>query len=305
MKRNSYAILLIVGTTFASGRSTAQEPPTTSPADADREAIVKSAKGFADAFNKGDAKAIAAMYTVNGEAREADGQIMIGRAEIENAYAEYFKASPGVSIEVMVKSVRFPAKDMGIEQGLLRLTRGPKGLPETTKYVVIHAREGGQWRMALSTETGSVEDQLEDLEWLLGDWTTQAPAGTIAFSFKRDPKKPVVTGTFTRTPPGKDPITGSIRIALNPETGKIHSWGFDENGGHSQAVWTCDGKSWILDINGVTAMGVNASQRILLQRVAPDAITWRGVDRTLGGASFPDTPPLRLTRVARTTASTK
>src|SRR5215203_1920270 len=106
----------------------------------DAEAIKKSAREFAAAFNKGDAKAIAHMYTENGEAREADGEIMIGRAAIEKAYAELFKASPGFNIEVLVKSVRFPAKDMAIEQGLLRLTRDPKALPETSAYVVIHAR---------------------------------------------------------------------------------------------------------------------------------------------------------------------
>ena len=41
---------------------------------------------------------------------------------------------------------------------------------------------------------------------------------------------------------GKDPVTGSIRIALDPETGRIRSWGFEDDGGHSQSVWGSDGK---------------------------------------------------------------
>src|SRR5262249_35794494 len=73
----------------------------------DREAITKTARDFAEAFNQGDAKAIAAMWTENGESREASGRTFLGRAAIEKAYAEFFKANKGTKIEVLVKSVRF------------------------------------------------------------------------------------------------------------------------------------------------------------------------------------------------------
>ena len=263
---------------------------------ADRDAIVKSAQAFAEAYNRADAKTAAAMYTENGESKEAGGQVFVGRDAIEKAFAESFKANPGVKMEVLVKSVRFPTKDMAVEEGVLRLTRGPMGLPETTSYHVVHAREGGVWKMALSTEYGGGIDRLEDLDWLLGEWTTQAPSGTIAFSFKRDPKADAVNATFTRTPQGKAPVTGSIRIVFDPATGRIHSSGSEDSGSFSHATWTCDGKSWILDVNGVTAFGSPMSERILLQRAAPNAITWRAVDRVMGSAVFPDTLPLRLTR---------
>src|SRR5262245_6392826 len=89
----------------------AQQPPGGS-SDADREAIQKSARDFAEAFNKGDAKAVAALWTENGECREANGPTFVGRAAIEKSYAEFFKANPGAKIEVLVKSIRFPAKDL-------------------------------------------------------------------------------------------------------------------------------------------------------------------------------------------------
>src|SRR5262245_12536913 len=64
--------------------------------EADRDAIVKAARDFAAAFNKADAKAIAAMWTENGESREASGQTFVGREAIEKAYAEFFKAHPSM-----------------------------------------------------------------------------------------------------------------------------------------------------------------------------------------------------------------
>jgi uncharacterized protein (TIGR02246 family) len=302
---------LLVGATITvayAGRAQQPPAPPTVPLstpvaaaaqpDADRQAILKTARDFADAFNKGDAKAIGAMWTDNAECREAGGQTFVGRAAIEKAYADFFKANPGVKIEVLVKSVRFPAKDLAVEEGLLRQTRGPKDLPASTSYVVVHIREGGQWKMALSSEGALGQDRLEDLDWLLGEWTTKVKDDAVKLAFVRDPKKPVITGTFTRAAAGKEPVTGSIRIALDPETGQIRSWGFEDDGAHSQSLWTCDGKSWILDTRGVLADGTPTAERIILQRVAPDAITWRAIDRVLGDTPLPDAPPMRLTRTA-------
>jgi uncharacterized protein (TIGR02246 family) len=264
----------------------------------ERVQIESSARAFADAFNKGDAKAVAAMWTENGEFRVPDGQTFVGRAAIEEAYAKFFKANAGAKIEVVVKSVRFPAKDLAVEEGLLRSWRGSKDLPSSTTYVAVQVRENGQWKIALSSEAGAGQDRLEDLDWLLGEWTTKVKDGTMSLSLKRDPKKPVIQATFTRTAAGKEPVAGNIRIALDPETGQIRSWGFEDDGAHSQALWVCDGKSWILDCRGVLADGTPTAERIVLQRVGPDIITWRAIDRVLGDTALPDTTPVRLTRGA-------
>lgn len=264
--------------------------------DADREAIMKSAHAFAESFNKGDARTIAAMWTENGESRDPDGKTFIGRAAIEKAYTDFFKANPGTKIEMLVKSIRFPAKDMAVEEGLIRASHGPKSLPATTAYVAIHLREGGQWKIALSSEGGVGLDRLEDLDWLLGEWTGKAKDESVKLSFARDPKKPVITGTFTHTPAGKESVSSTIRISLDPETGQIRSWGFEDDGAHSQSLWVCDGKSWILDTRGVLADGTPTAERIVIQRVGPDVITWRAIDRVLGDTLIADTSPMRLTR---------
>lgn len=265
---------------------------------ADRAAVQKAIDAFEEAFKKGDAKAVAALWTENGESREATGETFRGRAAVEKAYAEFFKANAGAKVEVLVKSVRFPAKDMAVEEGLVRQTRGPKDLPGTTSYVTIHAREGGQWKIALSSEAGVGRDRLEDLDWLLGDWTAKVKDDAVKFTFARDPKKPTVTATFTRTPAGKEPVSGTVRIAADPETGRIRSWAFEDDGAHSQGLWFCDGKSWVVDARGVLADGTPTAERIILQRVAPDAITWRVVDRVVGETRVKDAPPVRLTRAA-------
>jgi uncharacterized protein (TIGR02246 family) len=271
-------------------------PAPVSTEDADRSAILKSAQEFAEAFNKGDAKALASMWTEKGESRVGGGSTLVGRAAIEKSFVELFKKNTGAKIEVLVQSVRFPAKDMAVEQGLIRETVGARGIPSTTTYVAVHAREAGVWKIALSSEAGHGEQRLEDLEWLHGSWTTKVKNDDVTFTFAKDPKKPFITGTFTRKAEGKEPVSGSIRIAVDPETGRIRSWGFGDDGAHSQSLWTNDGKSWLLEMRGVLSDGTPTSEVVVLQRVAADAITWRVTDRVLGDERMPDTKPMRLTK---------
>lgn len=266
--------------------------------DEDVNVIKNTAREFVDAFNKGDTKALSAMWTEKGELREADGVTLVGRSSIEKAYSEFFKANPGAKIEVLVKAVRFPARGLAVEEGLLRFPRGAANLTSTTSYVVVHVREGDQWKMALSSEGNAGQDRIEDLDWLLGEWTAKLPEATVRMTFVRDPKKLTIQGTFMRDATGKEPERNSIRIAADPETGQIRSWSFEDDGAHSQSLWFCDGKSWLLDSRGVLANGAPTAERVLLQRVGPDAITWRAIDRLAGDVRLPDTIPVRFTRAA-------
>jgi hypothetical protein len=50
------------------------------------------------------------------------------------------------------------------------LTTVPDGreLPRSTRYRVLHVREGGAWKIALARGSGATQDRLEDIEWLVG-----------------------------------------------------------------------------------------------------------------------------------------
>jgi len=296
--RTCTAVAVALVAIAAVGLPARQQPPAEAkPRDADRDAIVQSAKAFADAFNKGDARTIAAMWTADAEFHAPSGKIFRGRAAIEAGFADLFKAEPQAKIDVVVEAVRFPAADLAIEEGILRQTRHGKDLPTSTVYRVTHVREGGQWRMAVSDEIAAGVDRLDDLDWLLGEWKGKAGDGEMTLTFGRDGKKPFVQGKFTRTEKGKEAAAGTFRIAADPETGRLRSWHFDDDGGHGQALWVRDGNRWVLDAAGVLGDGTPTASVNVLGRVDADAITWRSIDRTLAGQPLPDTVPVRLTRV--------
>jgi uncharacterized protein (TIGR02246 family) len=265
--------------------------------EADTEAILSSSRESAGAFNRGDAQAVAAQWTEQGECYDADGELVRGRAAIEQAFAEFFKEHPKARIEVLVGAVRFPAPDLAVEEGVLRQATAGKELPATTLYSTTHVRDGGQWRVAVSREWGAGQDRLEDLDWLLGQWRAAPKDQEVTLTVTRDEQKPFLLGRFTKRAGGKEVDSGTLRIGLDPQTGRLRSWHFDEGGGHGQALWVRDGSRWVLDAVGVLGDGTETASVNVLGRVNNDAITWQSIDRVMGDQALPDTVPLRLSRV--------
>jgi uncharacterized protein (TIGR02246 family) len=297
------AAALAIGALSARGP---QEPVPKQPAAADdkaraadRAAIQTASREFATAFNKGDAKAVAALWTEQGECYDAAGEPILGRAAIEQAFAEFFKDNPRAKIETLIASIRFPAPDLAVEEGTLRRISTGNSLPATTLYSVTHVRDGGRWRVAVSREWGAGQDRLEDLDWLVGQWKAPVQDEEVVLTFTRDGRQPVILGQFTRQARGRRAETGTMRIALDPQTGQLRSWNFDADGGHGQSLWIRDGNSWVMDCVGVLGAGIPTASVNILNRVSNDEITWRSIDRVMGEVALPDTVPVRLTRVAK------
>src|SRR5262249_21654096 len=104
------AAVLAIGFLSARGHPASQPPAATGgdqAREADREAIRQAGRAFVEAFNKGDAKAVAALWTEQGESIDEGGAVLRGRAEIEKAYAELFREKPGIRAELDTRSIRF------------------------------------------------------------------------------------------------------------------------------------------------------------------------------------------------------
>jgi uncharacterized protein (TIGR02246 family) len=265
--------------------------------EADTEAIRATAREFAAAFNKQDAKGIAAQWTEAGEMIDAEGLPLVGRPAIEQAFADFFKSNPRARIEVLVESVRFPAPDLAIEDGMLRQSGSGRELPTTTYYTATHVRTGGRWLTATSREWGAGQDKLEDLDWLIGKWTGGSKDQQVTLTIAREDQAPYLRIRMTRHDGNKTVGAGSIQIGYDAQSGYIRSWHFGEDGAIGQSFWTRDGNHWVLDATGATAGGATTSALDLLGRLGPDEFTWQSTERQLNDVDLPNTTPIRFTRV--------
>src|ERR1700724_2424240 len=72
---------------------------------ADQAALIKNAQAFADAFEKGDAKAVAAFWAEDGDYVDLNGGRLQGRPAIENAFKDFFAENKGLKVRIDVNSV--------------------------------------------------------------------------------------------------------------------------------------------------------------------------------------------------------
>ena len=304
--RITFFCLAAIAGLFASGLCAAGEPPAKdipvtkeSSRDTDRAAILESGRDFTAAFEKGDAKAVATLWTEQGEYESEDGTILRGRAAIEAAFAAHFKGHPVGKMEIKVESVRFPSRDLAIEEGLT-CTTASSGLPDSACYRALHIREDGKWRIALCREWGAGDNRLADLDFLIGTWRGQAKDHELAISFSREKHSQFIVGEFTATAAGKTVSLGTMKIGLDPASGQFISWHFDPDGGHGHGVWLRERNHWVVDSRGIQADGVATAAVNVLSRFGSDELGWRSIDRMVGGKAQPESPPIRLKRVAIT-----
>ena len=117
---------------------TAQKP------DADIEALSRT---FEQAFNKGDAKAVAALFTKDAMQLTPDGQLLTGQASIEQHHMKVFGGpAKGARLSLRPGRVQEVTSDVRISEGTYQVTGG--GMPGNGRYVNTLVRQGGAWRLA-------------------------------------------------------------------------------------------------------------------------------------------------------------
>ncbi len=267
---------------------------------ADQQAIRATADDFVKACNAADAKAVAALWATDAEYTDESGESYRGRDAIEKLYAGLFKAHPGATMSVTIESIRFLGPDIAVEKGITRL-KSPSGEASAARYTVVHARRNGAWIMVDCRDApyvpGSNEDYLKDLEWLIGDWTTDAKQDGRRITFEWMCERNFIKSSFTVTQGDKTTLGGGQFIGWNPKLGRIVSLHFDAQGGFGNDVWTKDGSKWVIEASGVFRDGSESTAVNILTPIDANSFTWQSVSRTIDGVSLPDVPPVKIVRL--------
>lgn len=289
-------VILSANAVFAAEKGTSRGEQS-SERKKDEEAVRKTSEAFREAFEKGDAKALGALWTEGAEYHDDSGMELHGRAAIEKAYSALFQKKAHQKIEVNIDSIRFPARDLAIEEGTVRVAASGQELPTSSRYSVLHVKEDGKWKMALSSEWGASEHSLDELSWLIGDWGAKTEDREVSMSFAWNDKKTLIENRFTMKEGGKVTSSGTQTIAFDRQTGEIRSWNFDQEGGHGQSFWSRDENRWVLESTSVLPDGSEGSATNLISRLGDDAFLWRSVNRRVNGVEVPETTPLKVVRM--------
>jgi uncharacterized protein (TIGR02246 family) len=276
----------------------AKGKPAPDGRDADRQAIRKATRDLARAFGKGDAKAVAAFWTPEGEYIGPDGEPLRGRKAIARAYAKFFAADKGLELELKPESIRFVGSDAAVEEGVaVRRWPGAKG-QATSRYSTLHVRQKGKWLRAIVRESAEPEQaSLKDVAWLVGSWQASGKDREARLRFEWAEGKAFLRCRFTLKEKGKEAVSGMQIIGKDPVEGGLRSWVFDSTGGFGEGAWSREGQTWVIESTGTHADGTVTEATNLLTPQGKDAFTWQSVDRSADGEEKPDTDPVKVTRV--------
>jgi uncharacterized protein (TIGR02246 family) len=284
---------------LAQGQPASGDKDQGQPASAEIAAVRKTADDFAKAFNARDAKAVAALWTKDGEYSGPDGEKLHGRAEIEKSYVDLFKAQPKATIEVKIDSVRMLGKYTALEEGTLTVKVPGDNDPGVSAYSVLHVREEDGWRMATVREWLPDPQTLvsaKDVEWLIGEWVGKGEGTELRIKVAWDDDKVFLHGRYTLKRGDRVVSTGTQIIGKNPQGG-LRSWTFDSNGSFSESVWEREANRWVIRASGTLPDGSETTAVNVMIPLSKDAYTWQSIQRTAAGTQLPATAPAKVTRV--------
>lgn len=284
----------------------------------DTKAIQALAESFARAYDQGDAKAIARLFTENATLTDESETTVEGREAIEAHFAGAFKEQPGSKIKSEVASLRFLGTDAAKETGHTRILPDRGGTPESSRYTVIYVKRDGRWLHDSIEESAETmlnpHERLMDLAWLVGEWVDEGDDGVVHTSCRWSENKNFLIREFTMRFAGEPVMRGTQRIGWDPVARQFKSWVFDDDGSSAEGYWERDGENcWVIKASGVVADGRSARATQVLTFVNKDILRWRSVDRAIGGRLIPDlrevvlvrTPPKPISTVPAPTNPTK
>jgi len=283
----------------------AAKTPAAKPAPAlkdgaDEEAIRQAAATYVKAYSKGDAKAIAALFTADAEYVDEEGRVFQGRETIEKSLADSFAETPGCNLDVKIESIRFIGPGIAVEDGSATVTPPGSAAPIRSRYTAVHLKSDGKWLIASVRDKApggrQHRDQIKALEWLTGDWVDESPDSVMLFTCHPSENGTYLLREFTVKIAGHDAMNGSQRFGWDPQSKYLRAWTFDSEGGFADGVWNQDGDSWILKSTGVNADGESTSATTIFTPVDAHTMTWQALDVTIGNSRIPDSGLVRIVR---------
>jgi uncharacterized protein (TIGR02246 family) len=263
----------------------------------------KRAQEFLAAFERGDAKAVAAFWAPDGEYVNPEGRHYKGRSAIEKLYEKVFADRKGARLTIIVASDRQVTPDVKLEEGLTEVSSPEGGPPSVAAFSAVLVKQDGQWYFERVRESiahpPSNAEHFEDIDWLIGDWAGESDkkgeSATASYSWADN--KNFIVSTFATRLGGIPVIGGTQWIAWDAVDKQIRSFTFYSKGGFGEAVWTQDGGKWLIKITARSADGKKLSATNVLARLDADHATWQVTGLTVDGKRLPDFPPMKLKRV--------
>lgn len=273
----------------------ARMAPAFGSTKSDEQIIRTQADEFAKAYEARDAEKIANMWSNDCSFTDSDGQRYHGRDSILKLYQKWFKESGAHPITVKIDSIVFPSPDICLEEGTTVVGASDKG-----RYMVVHQKTNGVWKMLNVVETmceQPMAKSLKDLDWMVGEWSAKTSKAEVHMYVIPIAHGHFLAMRFCDVDGGKEVPQAFELVGNDPKNGRLISWHFGQDGGYGHGQWHKDGAKWSNETLGLTAGGLSTSATYIYEPKDGEHFNWSSIDRTIEGQQLPDRRPIEVTRI--------
>jgi len=301
--KTSFAVALSLGT-LAGITSIAQDAATkpaettvaAKPISPEQLALeteaVKAAKQMSEAFNAGDADAVAAIFLPDGELIDDSGTVHLGHTEIKALVKAFQEAYPGAKTEAQVESVRGVAGLVLVDGTRVITDKDGKGL-SVLRFATIWKKTDAGLKLASLRDVSEAlpptpHEALEGLAWIVGEWVNESGDTKVNLNYRWDDNGNFIVGDVNITSGDQVLMKSFQRIAWDASQGKFRSWTFDSDGGFGEGVWNATANGLVMQNSAVGPDGLRGTATVKLVVQSKDRFTVEGIHRMSEGVEAPD-----------------
>src|SRR5579871_3432417 len=266
-----------------------QAPPAN-----DEGAVRAAIDAYTAAFNKGDLDGLLAHLAADADFVDDNGKQYKGKAEVGDVLKRALADLKGHVLKSTIKSLHFLRPDVVIADGTSEITT-PDGATDSGRFTSTWTKIDGKWLLSsvrdLPDSPAASEPApapLQQLAWLVGDWTSENPTFSVRLSARWALNKNFLLLEYTVKGKANEDLTVAQYIGWDPVEGVLHSWFFDSQGGFGGGDWEREGNTWTAAWSGVLPEGQTASSTNSMSFIDDTSFLFHSVDRDVDGLPLAD-----------------
>jgi uncharacterized protein (TIGR02246 family) len=261
--------------------------------DAEKE-IRSAVDAYTAAFNKGDLDGVLSHFSADADFTDQGATHFGGKNRLGELLKQSLADLKGTNLKVTLTSVRVLRPDVAQSDGTAQLT-SPNGTFDAGRFTAVWTKTDGKWLLNSVRDLAespanqdAVDDQLRQLDWLVGEWTHDDPNFSVQLSGRWTLNNRFLLLEYAvKNKDGDDMIVDQY-FGWDPVDGVIRSWFFDSTGGYGGGDWTREGNTWSADWKGVLSEGWAASSVNSFKFIDDNSFLFRSVEREIDGLPISD-----------------